>query len=131
MAKHPKQDTLESIIETIDGIISIEIDANNGNQISERIGICAALLSTSAHSVAVAQEIYDERLGEVLATLPPMSATDKKLILAGRLSKESFWVKSAERQNAALVHALDGYRSMLSYLKEEMKMSNYAPQIQN
>lgn len=124
---HPEQSNLESILTTIDGIISIEVDSTDGNKISDRISICAALLSTSANSVAISQKIYNERLAEILIEVEPhrMNATDKKLLLTGRLSEESYWLKYAERINAGLVHAIESYRSMLSYIKEDMKMTNY------
>lgn len=122
---HEEQGNLVAIIETIDSILQIEVNAEDGGAISAKIGQLAALVATSSTAVALAELIYNQKLGKVLLRLPNgMSATDKKLILTGELSKEKYWVTQAERQNAALVHAIDGYRSMLSYLKEEIKMNS-------
>lgn len=127
--KHMSQEGLEAIIETIDSILSVPLDAEDGNAISARIGDLVSLMSSSATAVATAERIYNEGVGEILTEMyEKKSATEKKLILAGRLSEQQYWLKQAERQNAALVHAVDGLRSMLSYLKQEMILnSQYSP----
>ena len=128
---HKRQNDLEAIIETIDSCLTIQVDTNDGNAISTKIGECAALIGTSATAVALAEMIYNEKLGEELEEInPKLNATSVKMILQGKLSNELFWLKYAERQNSALVHAIDGYRSMLSFLKEEIKMTSYSPNVQ-
>ena len=127
--RHEKQNDLIGFIDTIDSILEVGVDHEDGNQISERIGQLTAVLSTSSFAVALAERIYNEALGKTLKSIfPGTSATDKKLILTGNLSSEKYYLTLAERQNAALVHAIDGLRSMLSYIKEEAKMnSQYNP----
>lgn len=122
--QHPEQSKLNAILASIEGILSITVNNENGNEISSMIANLSAVLASSSYAVALAGLIYEEKLAEVLSSLPTvMSATDKKLILTGKLSKEKFYLTAAERQNAALVHALDAQRSMLSFIKEEMKMN--------
>jgi len=130
---HPELNNLIAFIDTIDAELSCFVSSEDGNNISNKIGRLVALVSASANAVAMAGMIYNDRLGEELENLSPkMSATDKKLILTGKLSKEMFYKTQVERQNAALVHAIDGYRSMLSFLKEDMKLNNqYTPNVPN
>lgn len=122
---HEKQKDLVEFIEAIDGILNISINAENGEEVADMISKLTSVLSTSTFAVALAERIYNEKLGKVLCSLPTgMSATDKKLVLAGRLSSEKYYSTLAERQNAALVHAVDGFRSILSFIKEETKMNS-------
>lgn len=127
--QHEKYNGLIEMLGSIEGVLSLPVNHEDGNQVSDMISQLSSLLSTSANAVAVSEQIYNEKLGKVLLRLPEkMSATDKKLILTGELSNEKFLVTTAERQNAALVHAIDSMRSILSYIKEEARMnSQYNP----
>lgn len=119
------QENLEAMTTTIEGVLSVEVNAEDGSALSKKIAELSAIISTSANAVAIAEKLYNQKLCKLLADLPDkMNSTEKKLILTGKLSNEIYWVKLAERQNAAIVHAIDGYRSVLSFLKEEVKMSN-------
>jgi hypothetical protein len=53
-----------------------------------------------------------------------LTATDKKMVFAGRAKDEIYYVTLTERQNKALTHSIDGLRSMLSYLKSEVNNLN-------
>lgn len=130
--KHPDQDTLVSFFDTIDGIMGIEVNHEDGHSISAKLGQLNSVLSASSTAVALAEKIYTHRMSKILKDLDlRMSATDKKMIITANCGDEQYWVTQTERQNAAIVHAIDGYRSMLSFLKDEMKMnSQYNPQNQ-
>lgn len=125
--QHEKYNSLIEMLGSIEGELTVSVGHESGDEVSDSLSRLSSLLATSANCVAISEQIYNEKLGKVLLRLPEkMSATDKKLILTGELSNEKFLVTTSERQNAALVHAIDAMRSLLSYIKEEMK-SQYNP----
>lgn len=118
-------DHLKLLLTTIESIIDVAVNPENGEAISMKLSELVALQSTSSYSVALAEKLYNVRMGRALASMGQMSATDKKLTLSGILADEQYWKTYSERLNAGLTHAIDGLRSMLSFIKEERKNSGY------
>jgi hypothetical protein len=83
-------------------------------------------LGRSAELVSVAESMFKQKLGEIIiASMKPEISTNLLLkISEGKCSEELKMYRRIERQNAGLVHAIDGIRTLLSFYKETMKMNN-------
>lgn len=103
--------------------LSQSVDSNNPAEILGKIEELSTLLALSAHAVALSEKVYNERICELVGEYENshLSATEKKLIFQGRAKEEIYYLTLSERQNKALVHKIDGLRSVLSYLKTELE----------
>jgi len=117
------QQNLESICDQIGNALSLEIDNSNPAEILGKLNELTNLLSTSSHAVALAEMIYSEKLMQLTenSQYVKLSATDKKMIFAGKAKKEIYYVTLTERQNKSITHSIDALRSMISFLKQEMQ----------
>lgn len=112
---------LEKITDAIQKVIIDPIDHNNGEQLSYKIAEYNNILGTSTEAVALAERVYNEAAGELVEKFlnSKILSTDKKMIFAGRLKMEQYYVTLTDRQNKALTHEIGGLRTILSYLKSE------------
>lgn len=95
-------------------------------EVSGKITEFNGLLALSGRMVALTEMIHNDELGKLAEQYKDskLGATDKKMIFAGRLKKEIYYMTYADRLNRGLTHALDSLRSQLSYLKTEFSNSN-------
>lgn len=119
-------DQLKEISSQIGKAIALSIDKDNPQEVLGKLNELTALLASSSHCVALAESIYSEKLMQLTeaGTWAGLTATDKKMIFAGRAKTEIYYVTLSERQNRALTHSIDALRSMISYLKSEMSNLN-------
>lgn len=117
------QDNLVKICDQIGSALALEVDHSNPAEILGKLNELTNLLPTSSHAVALSEMIYADKLNALMEMnqFSKLSATDKKMVFAGRAKNEIYYVKLADRQNSSLVHSIDALRSMLSYLKTEMQ----------
>ena len=115
-------DNLKKICQQIGEALALSIDQTNPDEILGKLNSLSSLLATSSHAVALAEMIYSERLMQLTeeTQYAKLSATDKKMIFAGRAKHEIYYVTLTERQNKSLTHGIDALRSMISYLKSEV-----------
>lgn len=92
------------------------------DQVMGKMGELNTLLATSSHAVALSELIYSQKILDLMETAKygNLNATEKKMIFAGLAKDEIYYMTLCERQNRALVHAIDSWRSILSFLKTEM-----------
>lgn len=104
-------------------LIKSTADKSDPDGLAGKISELASLIPSSAHAVAVSEMLYNQRIGELMEAeqYSRMSATDKKLIFQGKASKEIALMTYSERLNKGITHAIDGYRSILSFVKSEME----------
>lgn len=117
-------DQLKAICSQIGKCISQKIDENNPSELKGKIDELSTLLSLSAHAVALSEKVYNLRVTELFGELDGYTSTDKKMLIQGRASDEIYYLTLCERQNKALVHRIDGLRSILSYIKTELERLN-------
>jgi hypothetical protein len=84
---------------------------------------CVNLLGLSSEVYAWSERLYNEKLGALILAkeFKTLQATDKKMLFASMAAEEIMLHSKAERLNKALTHTLDALRSMLSFIKEELK----------
>lgn len=117
-------DQLKENCKVIGKLISQKIDENNPSELKGKIEELTTLLSLSAHSVALSEKVYNIRVMELFNELEGYNATEKKMMIQGRAADEIYYLTLCERQNKALVHKIDGLRSILSYIKTELERLN-------
>lgn len=119
-------DNVKQATNTIGKSLAEQIDKDNPDEVIGKIQELSALLALSSHAVALSEMVYNEKLSELVqnTAYSGLSATDKKMVLAGRAKNEIYYLTLAERQNKALTHRIDGLRSIISYLKEEVRNIN-------
>lgn len=105
---------------------AIEIEANEPGEIQEKIKLLASLTGSAAALQANAKK---ELLRKELELLDKYKGKDMQAsVLMRTITAETFeeagWLCYAERLNAGISHALDGLRSVLSYIKMDFEQSN-------
>lgn len=71
----------------------------------------------------VVNAIKTNQIGKDMAGVT--SASNLSKYIDSRIATQNYLVLKTERLNRAITHALDGYRSILSSEKEQLKLSNY------
>ena len=114
---------IETNLAYIQEQLAVQVGIESPTCILEKLNNLTNILGMSAEVLAWSEKIYNEKLMEVtlMKQYKDLSATDKKMVFAGILSKEILQHTKSERLNKALTHSIDGLRSMLSFLKEEVK----------
>lgn len=117
------KDQVDAINRQIVDQLKVTADKSDPDGLAGKISELAALIPTSAHAVAVSEMLYNQKIGELMDSeqYSKMSATDKRMIFQGKASKEIALMTYSERLNKGITHAIDGYRSILSFVKSEME----------
>ena len=118
-------DTLTRVKEITDQIqstITATINHSDPEQVLFKIAEYSNLLGSSTEAVALSEMAYNEELAKLAEQFAnsKITATDKKMIFAGRLKNQIYYMTLSDRQNKALTHSIDGLRSVISYLKSEI-----------
>lgn len=116
----PQIDTINSMIVSC---IKNTADKTDPDGLAGKISELASLIPSSAQALAMAEMLYNEKIGELMETeqFSKMNTTDKKMLFQGKASKEIALMTYTERLNKGITHAIDGYRSILSFVKSEME----------
>lgn len=116
-------ENMVGICEQIANSLALEIDRENPEEVMGKMNELMNLLPSSAHAVSLAEMIYSEKIMQLTLDeqFRGLSATDKKYVFTGRAKREGYFVTLTERQNKALVHAIEGLRTIISYIKEQMR----------
>lgn len=126
--------------EQIDGVMAVKASTTDGNAVADHIADLLMLFPSSTNVVASAKwyanEAYrheynkvtealkaNEQPKELRGVLSPLAI---KEYIKSRTSDFIYIADRADRCNAAITHSLDALRSVLSNLKAERQISNYA-----
>lgn len=115
-------ENVKAITVQIGKALSENIGKDNPDEVMGKMGELNSLLATSSHAVALSDMLYNQKIFELMETAKygSLNATEKKMIFAGLAKEEIYYMTLCERQNRALVHAIDSWRSILSFIKSEM-----------
>ncbi len=105
--------------------------SNNPEEIQERIADLAVYMARSGEMLAQAKrEVAKARINELVKKViepltdgVPMSATTQKELINLISIEEQFLVDWLERINRSCTHQIDALRSLLSYEKENLRLS--------
>ena len=114
---------IKSNLESIRSAMDIVASLDNPQGIAEKLENLSNITGLSAECIAHSRRHLDKRLQMLVLNkaYKDYSASDKKMIFAGEASEEIFCVNYSESINKDVHYELEALRSLLSYLKEEMK----------
>lgn len=119
--------TVEEMLKVIETIIQLKVDPSNPDEIVGHLNEICAIQANASYCQAEAQRLLADQMAE-LVMMPiygGLSATDKKILFAGKCRDLNFLVTYAERLSRSISHKIDALRSMLSFLKMEMEQSKF------
>ena len=118
--------TLKNLTDEIQKCLSLRIDRTNGDECAGILQEFILIQDTCSQALALATMIYTNKISELYESpaFTGMTATDKKMVINGRASKEVYYLTLAERLSRSISHGVDGYRSLLSDLKSQRQ--NYS-----
>ena len=122
-------ETIKSTAKEIQDYLVI-VCSNNPEEIQERIVTIMPYLALSGEMLAEAKKLLRrKKSSEISKTIIAiakescLSATVQNALLDSIAEEESYLVDMLERLNRSCTHQIDGLRSLLSYAKEEMRLS--------
>lgn len=115
--------TVDAINIQIKTSLNVTADKTDPGGIAGKISELASLIASSAEAVAISEMIYNIKIGDLMedSKFAALNATERKLIFQGKAHKEIALMTYTERLNKGITHAIDGYRSILSFAKSEME----------
>lgn len=123
MAADKSLEQVEKFTDEISAVLSLRVDRDNGDEVSGILQELILIQDTCSKAMSLASMIYAERRADLYESqkYSKLSATDKKAVIDGRLGKEIHFVTLTERLSKSISHGIDGYRSILSDLKEQRR----------
>jgi hypothetical protein len=115
------KENIRENIDTIKKVMERKVDISSPSDIMEKLNDLSTLLALNAEIIAQTSRIYNEKLSVTLRSFKDFSATDKKILLAGQCSDEIYLMELALQINKDAHYNCEALRTMLSYLKEEMR----------
>lgn len=112
---------IDNNCKTIREVMDREVGHDDLTSLLQKMNNLNVLQSLSAECVAQSNLIYNIKIGDLAKELKDYSATDKKLIMQGRASKEIYCMDYTSGLNKELHYQLDSIRTAISALKEEFK----------
>jgi len=116
-------ETIKKLTDEISKCLSLRVDRDNGDEVSGILQELILIQNTAAEAMSLASMVYAEKMASLYEDekYSKLTATDKKAIIQGRASKEIYYVSLTERLSRSISHGIDGYRSILSDLKEQRR----------
>lgn len=117
------QQNLETICDQIGNTLALQASRDNPDDLMGKLTELTNLLGSSALSVSIAEELYNEKLMQLVLDnkYTKLGATEKKMLFAGLAKKEISYVTLSTELNRSLMKGIESMRSLLSYLKAEMQ----------
>lgn len=114
---------LKKLTDEISRCLSLKVDRDNGDEISGILQEFILIQDKASEAMALASMVYAEKMAEIYEDekYSKLSATDKKIVCQGRAFIEIYFVTLTERLSRSISHGIDGYRSILSDLKEQRR----------
>lgn len=101
--------------------------------LAERLAQCNVYIASTGRMLAEAKALLDDATVVVFESiggkLEKLGAQMAGKVMQAYCSEQSFLVNWIERENRALVHTADNLRTLISYAKENMRMSRYADNV--
>lgn len=120
-----KSSEIESNLSVIRDIMETDVDSQAPIQVLDNLGNLTAIVGLSAEMVAQSNHLHTIKKLQILKSTEGKGLSPSVIAQYVRLESndEEMVATYAERICAGLTHVIDGRRSQLSYLKEEMRNS--------
>ena len=123
------QEAIKKEAQEIQGYLDIAC-SDDPTEIAERISILMSYMSRSGFMLAEAKKYLRRKKTQeinktiiAIAKASHLSATVQNALLDSICEEESFLVDWLDRLNRGCTHQIDGLRSLLSYMKEEIRVN--------
>jgi len=116
-------DDLKKNLGIIREVMDTKVGIDNPTGVAEKLEQLQGVAGLSAECIAWSRKRYDEKLKFLTMNKAynNYTATEKKMIFGGEASEEIFLVNYAESLNKDYHYSVEAVRTLLSYLKEEMR----------
>lgn len=111
---------MKELAAQIKGIIEMEIDRGNPDEIAGKIHDLINISASAARLKALAKDAVLKRQAELLGSTG-RKGNELKMWIEAECHMEIAFYVYADRLNAYISHAIDGLRSDLSYIKSEIE----------
>lgn len=117
------QQNLEAICDQIANALALQASKDVPEDLMGKLTELTNLLGSSAQSVSIAEELYNEKLMQLVLDnkYTKLGATEKKMLFVGLAKREISYVTLSTELNRSLMKGIESMRSLLSYLKAEMQ----------
>ena len=116
----------------IEKVMSISVEPTDPQQVQEHLANLIPYLSNLSFMISTATEIYDKAKGEIADEifLYPNKYKDVKanvmsLFIQGKLANENSLFERVESLSKNLRSSVEGMRSIISFLKEEIRETKF------
>lgn len=123
------QEAIKKEAQEIQGYLDIAC-SDDPTEIAERISSLMSYMSRSGFMLAEAKKYLRRKKTQeinktiiAIAKASHLSATVQNALLDSICEEESFLVDWLDRLNRGCTHQIDGLRSLLSYMKEEIRVN--------
>lgn len=118
---------LENNLSIIKSELETEVDEKIIDQVQQKLNRLCNLMGLSAECMKWAKHIVLTKQKYVYALAgKDSSATMFKYFMEGEMAEELALFTYCDRLNAAITHACDGLRTIISLYKSELSISNFA-----
>ena len=126
------KEKLIKLCEEIESAMRTSIDPTDPQQIQEQLANIIPYLANLSFMISTATEIYDKAKGEIADEifLYPNKYKDVKanvmsLFIQGKLANENSLFERVESLSKNLRSSVEGMRSIISFLKEEIRETKF------
>lgn len=115
----------KAALNTIRGVLDADVSDCDMQSVRDKLLKLTSLIGTSAETMASAKKILNEKEIEVFAgsKIDSMQASIAKKYLDAHCKEENALYEYADRLNSAIVHCIDGLRTIISLYKTELENS--------
>lgn len=118
---------LENNLSIIKSELETEVDEKIIDQVQQKLNRLCNLMGLSAECMKWAKNMVLTKQKYVYAlAAKDSSATMFKYFMEGEMAEELALFTYCDRLNAAITHACDGLRTIISLYKSELSISNFA-----
>jgi hypothetical protein len=123
------EEEVRGLISGYEALLTKAVNTSDIFEVREHLYELMKALADSCKWLAYCHKlVLNEKMKQTIHILneyKSLSATDKKSIIEGRCSKTIALYTYSERINKALTHSVEGCRSILSELKEELALERF------
>lgn len=112
---------VEGWLNEISDAMKMEVSIDNPESILLKLNKLSVLLSLNSQCITYSEQLYNRKIYSINAGLVGMTATDKKITFNFLAEKELLILNLAKAESKDLHICCDLLRTMISYLKNEIK----------
>ena len=103
--------------------MDIRAELSNPETVAAKLSLLSELLGLSSECIAQARRLLDIKMAAIIKSpyMEKYGATERKIIIQSECADEIYLVNYSEAINKDLHYCIESTRTLISYLKEELK----------